>query len=101
MYGELVIVEGDTLPLIRGKLEADISEGWEIALHIDYPEPIAIPAQITDGPAGLFQFVIPGDQRIRGKWAAEVQVVSPEGILTYQEDPMENAFTLDIRRQIK
>ena len=84
-------VENDTLPILYASLTEDDGvtpiglSGYTITLHIGYTTPLVKDATITDLNSGQFSFVwVAGDLRV-GTWAAEIQIISPEGKKTVQK----------------
>ena len=103
---DIRLVEGDTLPLLAGVVTddagkpVDISSGYAIALHIDYPTPLVKAATIAPGATGYYQFEWEAGDLIPGRYAAELQITSALGIQTYQLAQDEEKLMLRIERQI-
>lgn len=90
---------GDRLPILKCIYKGINVTGFTITLHIGYKEPLIKPANITDGPAGEFQFEWAAGDLREGNWNAEVQVIDTDGKpITF--DGGEDEFLFKIKRAI-
>ncbi len=67
--------------------------GYDITLHIAYPEPIVVPGTVTDAANGKYVIQWRENDLVAGRWRFEVQFASPSGgVQTVNRHPETREF---------